>query len=76
VLVPEVSRFGEKDKATGQQHREVAPEGAAMEGLLLPTPPGKQCRLLKVVTQPASAEQKTRLGNDRVPVFRAPPPHE
>ena len=40
-----------------------------MEGLLLPRPPGKEYRLLKVVTQPATAEQLARLGNDRVPVF-------
>jgi hypothetical protein len=43
-----------------------------MEGLLLPQPPGKDYRLLKVVTQPATPEQVQRLGNDRVPVF-APP---
>lgn len=35
-----------------------------------PAPPGKDYRLLKIVTQPASAEQSARLGNDRAPVVR------
>lgn len=69
VIVPGISRFGEKDKTTGTQNWEDVPEDSAMEGLLLPRPPGKEYRLLKVVTQPATEEQKTRLGNDRVPVF-------
>jgi hypothetical protein len=71
VLVPDIERFGEKDKVTGQQNWEDVPAGSAMEGLLLPRPPGKEYRLLKVVTQPATAEQLARLGNDRVPVFRS-----
>lgn len=72
VLVPDVSRFGEKDKATGQQNWEDVTPGSAMEGLLLRTPPGKEYRLLKVVTQAATPEQCARLGNDRVPIFRSP----
>jgi len=36
------------------------------------TPPGKAYRLLKVVTQPATPEQATRLGNDRAPVVLPP----
>ncbi len=55
VRVPDISRFGEKDKATQEQHWEDVPAGASMEGLLLPSPPGKDCRLLKVVTQAATA---------------------
>ncbi len=70
VLVPGIERFGEKDQATGEQHWEDVPAGSALEGLLLPTPPGKHYRLLKVVTQAATAEQIARLGNDRVPVVR------
>jgi len=69
VIVPDISRFGEKDKATGVQHWEDVPAGSALEGLLLPTPPGKAYRLLKVLTQPATADQLARLGNDRVPVI-------
>lgn len=65
-----IERFGEKDKSTGEQNWEDVPANSAMEGLLLPRPPGKDYRLLKVVTQPATAEQFARLGNDRVPVFR------
>ena len=72
--MPEVERFGEKDKATGQQNWEDAPAGSALEGLLLPTPPGKDYRLLKVVTQAATADQLARLGNDRAPVLRSPSP--
>lgn len=72
VIVPEVDSFGEKDKTTGQQNWEQLPAGSALEGLLLPTPPGKAYRLLKVVTQPATPEQFTRLGNDRAPVVRRP----
>lgn len=72
VLVPDIERFGEKDKASGRQNWEVVPADSRMEGLLLPRPPGKEYRLLKVVTQPATPEQVGRLGNDRVPVFTTP----
>jgi hypothetical protein len=44
------------------------PPGSALEGLLLPQPPGKDYRLLKIVTQPATPEQFARLGNNRAPV--------
>lgn len=70
VIVPNVSRFGEKNKTTGAQGWEDVPAGSALEGLLLPQPPGKDYRLLKIVTQPATAEQLARLGNDRAPVVR------
>jgi hypothetical protein len=70
VLIPNVTRFGEKNKATGTQGYENLPSETALEGLLLPAPPGKEYRLLKVLTQPASADQVARLGNDRAPVFR------
>ena len=70
VVVPGVSRFGEKDKTTGRQNWEDVPVGSSLEGLLLPRPPGKSYRLLKVVTQDATPEQIVRLGNDRVPVLR------
>ena len=72
VIVPEIERFGERDKVTGQQNWEDVPPGSALEGLLLPTPPGKAYRLLKVVTQPATPNQLARLGNDRAPVVRLP----
>jgi hypothetical protein len=70
VLVPNISRFGEKNKTTGEQGWEDVPAGSALEGLLLPQPPGKAYRLLKIVTQPATADQLARLGNDRAPVIR------
>ena len=70
VIVPEVTRFGEKNQATGEQGWEDLPPGSALEGLLLPQPPGKDYRLLKVVTQPATPDQIARLGNDRAPVVR------
>jgi hypothetical protein len=73
VLVPDISRFGEKDKATGAQNWEDVPDGSSMEGLLLPRPPGKDYRLLKVVTQAATPEQIAQLGNDRVPILHPPP---
>src|SRR5579862_1478561 len=44
VIVPDVSRFGEKNKATGEQGWEDLPAGTALQGLLLPEPPGKQYR--------------------------------
>jgi hypothetical protein len=69
VLVPDIERFGEKDQARSRQNWEEVPAHSAMEGLLLPRLPGKDYRLLKVVTQPATAEQFARLGNDRVPIF-------
>jgi len=70
VIVPDVTRFGEKNQATGEQGWEDLPPGSALQGLLLPQPPGKEYRLLKVVTQPATSDQIARLGNDRAPVVR------
>ena len=72
VIVPDVTRFGERNKATGAQGWADVPPGSSLEGLLLPTPPGKGYRLLKVVTQPATAEQLASLGNDRAPVVSPP----
>lgn len=71
VLVPDVTRFGEKNKSTGEQGWEDLPAGSALEGLLLPKPPGKDYRLLKIVTQPATPAQVARLGNDRAPIVRS-----
>jgi hypothetical protein len=73
VLVPDISRFGEKNKSTGEQGWEDVTPGSSLEGLLLPQPPGKDYRLLKIVTQPASQDQIERMGNDRVPVVHEPP---
>jgi hypothetical protein len=80
VRVPNVSRFGEKDKITGAQNWEDVPAGSSLDGLLLPLTTGKNgkdYRLLKVVTQPATPEQIARLGNDRAPIVSPPPsqPH-
>jgi hypothetical protein len=69
VIVPNVSKFGEKNKVTGEQGWEEVPPGSSLEGLLLPQPPGKAYRLLKIVTQPATHDQIARLGNDRAPVI-------
>jgi len=71
VLVPDVTRFGEKNQTTGEQGWEDLPPGSALEGLLLPQPPGKEYRLLKIVTQPATPGQRARLGNDRAPMVRS-----
>lgn len=73
VIVPDIERFGEKDKTTGIQNWEDVPAGSALEGLLLPMPPGKDYRLLKVVTQQATPDQFARLGNDRAPILCLPP---
>jgi hypothetical protein len=75
VLVPHVSQFGEKNQTTGEQGWEQLKMESCLAGLLLPQPPGKLYRLLKIVTQPATAEQIQRLGNDRAPVVipDAPP---
>ncbi len=70
VIIPNVSKFGEKHKMTGAQGWEDLPEDSSLAGLLLPIPPGKNYRLLKVLTQPATAEQLNRLGNDRAPIVR------
>jgi len=72
VTVPNVSRYGEKNKTTGEQGWEDVPAGTALEGLLLPQPPGKAYRLLKIVTQPATPEQLAKLGNDRAPIVVPP----
>jgi hypothetical protein len=74
VIVPDVSQYREKNKTTEEQGwQDVAP-GSSLEGLLLPQPPGKDYRLLKVITQPATPEQAERLGNDRAPVVLPPSP--
>jgi hypothetical protein len=72
VMVPNVTRFGERNKSTEEQGWEDVPPGSALEGLLLPQPPGKDYRLLKIVTQPATPDQIARLGNDRAPIVRSP----
>lgn len=71
VVVPGITSFGEKSKVDGKQNWESVPIGSALAGLLLPTPPGKDYRLLKIVTQAATSDQELRLGNDRAPVFTA-----
>jgi hypothetical protein len=68
VIVPGISSFGEKSKVDGSQNWEGTPPESSLDGLLLPTPPGRHYRLLKIVTQPATPEQLARLGNDRAPV--------
>ena len=72
VRIPDVSRFGEKNQSTGEQGWEDIPPGSTLDGLLLPQPPGKDYRLLKIVTQAATPEQIARLGNDRAPIVRLP----
>ncbi len=72
VIVPNVSKFGEKNQTTGEQGWEEIAPGSSLQGLLLPQPPGKDYRLLKIVTQPATPEQIARLGNDRAPVVNPP----
>src|SRR5262245_8447949 len=42
VIVPEISRFGEKSKTSGTQGWEDVEPGSALQGLLLPQPPGKE----------------------------------
>jgi hypothetical protein len=74
VIVPNVSRYGEKNKTTDEQGWEDVTPGSSLEGLLLPQPPGKAYRLLKIVTQPATPEQIARLGNDRAPIVHPPKP--
>ena len=58
VLVPNVTRFGEKNKTTEEQGWEDVPPGSALEGLLLPQPPGKDYRLLKIVSASARAQPR------------------
>ena len=72
VRVPNISKFGEKNKSTGGQGWEEVAPGSSLEGLLLPRPLGKEYRLLKIVTQPATPEQVARLGNDRAPIVITP----
>jgi hypothetical protein len=71
VIVPNVSKFSEKNKATEEQGWEDLPPGSSLEGLLLPkqtAKTGDDYRLLKIVTQPATPDQIARLGNDRAPL--------
>jgi len=41
VIIPDVERFGDKNKTTGEQGWEDVPPETALEGLLLPRPPGR-----------------------------------
>ena len=41
MIVPSITRFGEKNKSTGEQAWEDVPLGSHLDGFLLPTPPGK-----------------------------------
>lgn len=68
VRIPDVQGFGEQDKTSGRQNWEDLPDGSSLEGLLLPPPPGKDYRLVKVVTRAATPDEFQRLGNDRAPV--------
>jgi hypothetical protein len=75
VRIPNVNRFGEKNKTTGEQNWEDVTPNSSLDGLLLPEVQGKNgkpYRLLKVVTQPATPDQVTRLGNDRAPIVHPP----
>jgi hypothetical protein len=74
VIVPDVPMLVYKKNTTGEQGYEDVPSGSSLEGLLLPQPPGKSYRLLKIVTQPATPDQIGRLGNDRAPVVLPPKP--
>jgi hypothetical protein len=76
VIIPDVEGFEEANKETGAQSREATPPGTALEGLLLPQPPGKDYRLLKVLTQPTTPDQFARWGNDRAPVIHEAGPKE
>lgn len=72
VRVPFITRYGERNSSNKAQGWEDVPEGSSMEGILLPPPPGKDYRLLKVVTQAARAARELALGNDRTPIFDPP----
>jgi hypothetical protein len=75
VRIPNVSRYGERNKTTGAQGWQDVPPGSSLDGLLLPVTTGKNgetYRLVKVLTQPATPEQAARLGNDRAPIVRGP----
>ena len=83
VIIPGITAFGEQHEITGVQGWEAVPEGSALEGFLLPRPPLKDYRLLKIKTRQATPEQEMRLGNDRAPVVKRgtgpvppPPPDE
>jgi len=73
VIVPDIDRFGEKDKATGQQNWEDLPAGSALEGLLLPRPPGKDCRLLKVVSSFPNSIWERPCGRNSISQLAHPP---
>lgn len=66
VLVPDVSRFGEKNKATGEQGWEDLPPGSALEGLLLPpakelpNQPAQELDLFAADESPAASQPRLR----------------
>jgi hypothetical protein len=76
VQIPDVEKYGEKNKTTGVQSWETLRSKSSMQGLLLPQPQGKSYRLLKVVTTDAGPKRTARLGNDRTPIFEPPLPDE
>ena len=70
VIVPNVERFGEKDKATGKQNWEDVPAGSALEAGC--SCPHRQGKSIGCSRWSRSRPRRTRwraLGNDRAPVL-------
>jgi|GEM_PF-2389516 hypothetical protein len=73
VLIPAMG-YGEKNKFNGNQAFGHLPEGSMIRGILLPPEPGRDYRILKIVTRNGGEDALERWGNDRVPVV-VPPDH-
>jgi hypothetical protein len=71
VRVPDVRPIWGKEQKRGEQGWEDVVPGSTLDRLLLPQPLGKDYRQLKIVTQPATADQIARLGIDRTPIVRS-----
>jgi len=73
VMIP-AEGFGEKNKIKGGQGFGSLPAGSYIKGILMRQEPGKDYRILKIVTRDGGGDALERWGNDRVPVVLPPSP--
>jgi hypothetical protein len=71
VLIP-AEGFGEKNKIRGGQGFGSLPKGSFLKGILMRQEPGKDYRVLKIVTMNGGGDATEKWGNDRIPVVVPP----
>ena len=67
-VMVEAQKYAERNKVTKELTWFDVPAGEVVAGVLEQAPPGKDYRLLKVATRPATPEEFSVAGNDRFPL--------